>query len=221
MGKRLKRFWDRPLLNKLHDLSNFYYIVKGIVFYRLIFKNFGRGSYIRKPLLILNPHFMSIGKNVSIRDGARLEVVRSGSGRSPQLVIDDDTNIEQNVHIACHCSVHIGSRVSITGNCSIVDVTHPFADVSSADKIGSRIQDEDSFVEIGEGSFIGMGTVILPNVRLGKHAVIGANSVVSRDIPDYSVAAGAPAVVLKQYDFEKETWVRVSFHKTPSSSVDT
>lgn len=210
IGRKLKRFWRKPLLNKLYDLSTLYYTLKGVVFYRWVFEKFGAGSYIRKPVLILYSNFMSIGKNVGIRDGVRLEVIPSSSRCSPRLVIEDDTNIEQNVHIVCHSYVHIGSKVSITGNCSIVDVTHPFTDVSSPVKIGSRIEDEDSFVEIGEGAFIGMGSVILPNVRIGKHAVIGANSVVNRDVPDYSVAAGAPAIVLKQYDFKKEAWVRVS-----------
>jgi acetyltransferase-like isoleucine patch superfamily enzyme len=210
MRERFERFWRAPLLNKLHSLSTSYYKLKGVVFYRLVFKKFGKSSYIRKPLLILNPGFICLGDRVSIRDGVRLEVVRSSERRIPELVIENDTNIEQNVHIICHSRVRIGSNVSITGNCSIVDVTHPFSDVQDSRKIGERIQDEDSFVEIGDGSFIGFGSVILPNVRIGTHAVIGANSVVTRDVPDYSVAGGVPAVVLKRYDFAKEAWVKSS-----------
>ena len=59
------------------------------------------------------------------------------------------------------------------------------------------VADDEGFVEIGAGSFLGIGCVVLPNVRIGKGCVIGANSVVTRSIPDYSVAAGAPAVVLR------------------------
>jgi acetyltransferase-like isoleucine patch superfamily enzyme len=94
--------------------------------------------------------------------------------------------------------VHIGSNVSITGNCSIVDVTHPFADARDPRKIGARIQEDDAIVEIGDGTFIGYGAVILPNVRIGTNAVIGANAVVMHDVPDYTVAAGAPAVVISR-----------------------
>jgi len=209
-------FWNAFLL-KLYHLGNLYYKIKGIVFYRLVFKEFGSGSYIRKPLLIVNPGFVSIGKRVSIRDGIRLEVVRSSSRRTPHLTIGDDTNVEQNVHLVCHSNVRIGNNVSITGNCSIVDVTHPFADVHDPRKIGLRLKDDDSFVEIGDGSFIGFGSVILPNVRIGRFTVIGANSVVVHDIPDYSVAAGAPAVVLKRYDFTQNVWVRV--HSKATSPV--
>ena len=214
MLEKLNWFWRAPFLNQLHSLSTVYFKVKGIVFYRLVFKRFGRGSCIRKPLLILNSGFISIGERVSIRDGVRLEVVRSSDHRTPHLVIENDTNIEQNVHIVCHSRVRIGSNVSITGNCSIVDVTHPFSDVHDLRKIGARIGDEDSFVEIGDGSFIGFGSVILPNVRIGTHAVVGANSVVTHDVPDYSVAAGVPAVVRKRYDFVRQVWVSV-----PSSSA--
>jgi acetyltransferase-like isoleucine patch superfamily enzyme len=165
-------------------------------------------------MLILNPGFISIGDRVSIRNGVRLEVVRSSDRRIPQLTIGHDTNIEQNVHIVCHSRVRIGNNVSITGNCSIVDVTHPFSNVHCHTKIGDRIQDEDSFLEIGDGSFIGFGSVVLPNVRIGTHVVIGANSVVTHDIPDYSVAAGGPAVVLKRYDLTREVWVKVTSEAT-------
>lgn len=62
---------------------------------------------------------------------------------------------------------------------------------------------------IDDGTWLGTNVVIVGNVHVGKHCVIGANSVVTKDIPDYSVAAGIPAKVIKRYDFEKEEWVRV------------
>jgi acetyltransferase-like isoleucine patch superfamily enzyme len=208
MFKKIRRFCREPWLNKLHTIAIAYSKMKGIVVYRLLFKKFGRGSYIKNPLLILNASFVSIGDRVSILDGVRLEVLISNKQRIPSLIIGSNTNIEQNVHIVCHSRVQIGCNVSITGNCSIVDVTHPFSDVRDPTKIGARILDEQSFVEIGDGSFIGFGTVILPNVRIGANVVIGANSVVSHHIPDFSVAAGAPAIVLRRYDFVSNTWVK-------------
>ena len=68
---------------------------------------------------------------------------------------------------------------------------------------------EGGKVVIGEGTWLGTNVVVVGNVRVGKHCVIGANSVVTKDIPDYSVAAGIPCRVIKRYDFEKEEWVRV------------
>ena len=53
------------------------------------------------------------------------------------------------------------------------------------------------------GAWVGAGATILPGVTVGKYAIIGANSVVNKDIPDYAVAVGSPAKVIKYLDKEK------------------
>ena len=62
-------------------------------------------------------------------------------------------------------------------------------------------------VVIGDGSWLGYGTVVLPGARIGRHVTVGANSVVTGDLPDYCVAAGAPATVIRRY-VDGEGWVR-------------
>ncbi len=187
-----------PLYDKLNLIRMMYLRIKGVVLYRHIFGAFGDKSWIASPELIANPRYMRIGDSVSIRKGVRLECIEDMYGRTPTLRIGSNVNIEQDVHIVCHNRITIGNNVSITGRCAIVDVTHPYRG-EDTEKIGSRIADEDSFVEICDGAFLGIGTIILPNVRIGKGAVIGANSVVNRDVPDYAVAAGAPARVTRIY----------------------
>lgn len=212
--RKLVRFCRMPLFTKLHALSTQYYKLKGVIVYRIAFKQFGKGSYIRRPLLILNPSFISIGKRVGIRDGIRLEVIDRG-GMIPSLMIGDNANIEQNVHIVCQSRISIGRDVSITSNCSIVDVEHRYHDVNAPQKIGARLHHDGSFVEIGDGSFLGIGVVVLPNVKIGRYCIVGANSVVSRDIPDFSVAAGVPAKVLKRYNAGRRAWEDVSTESVP------
>jgi acetyltransferase-like isoleucine patch superfamily enzyme len=194
------------LFNLANKVSHVFYRLKGVLVYRAAFGHFGSKSVVRRPLLIHNPQFMHVGDRVIIRDGVRLEAVQDRPDRVPMLKIGDDTNIEQNVHIVCHSRVEIGREVSITGHCCIVDVTHPYSDMSDPRKIGARIKDEDSFVAIGDESFLGFGTVVLPNVRIGRRCVIGALSVVVADVPDYSVAAGSPARIIKQYDPATHLW---------------
>ena len=63
-------------------------------------------------------------------------------------------------------------------------------------------------VHIGEGSWLGENVCVC-GASIGKHCVIGANSVVINDIPDYCVAAGSPAKIVKKYDFDKKQWVRI------------
>lgn len=205
---KFKNFLHEPLINKLNRLEYAYYLLLTQSVYRRSFKLIGKGTVIRKPLYINNPQFIEIGDNVIIRDGVRLEVVHYNKNRIPLLTIGNNTNIEQNVHIICHSRVSIGANVSITGNCSIVDVTHPYEDVENPTKIGARILDEDSHIEIGDGSFVGFGSSILPNIKIGKHVMIGTHSVVMNDIPDYSVAVGSPAKITKRYNPTTRQWVR-------------
>jgi acetyltransferase-like isoleucine patch superfamily enzyme len=205
-NNRIQKLLDAPFSNKVLLLRGLYWRLKTRVYYRFIFKSIGRKSVICRPMLICNADCIEIGDRVSIRDGVRLQAVRDPYGRTPSLTIGSNTNIEQDVHIVCHNRIIIGKDVSITGRCAIVDVTHPYQDIS-AGKIGDLIADDDSFVEIGDGAFLGYGAVILPNVRVGKRAVIGANSVVTRDVPDFSVAAGHPAKVIRVYSQKSRQWV--------------
>lgn len=62
---------------------------------------------------------------------------------------------------------------------------------------------------IGDDSWIGTNVVIVGNVKIGKHVVIGANAVVTKDIEEYSVAVGNPAKIIKKYSFESNTWEKV------------
>lgn len=62
---------------------------------------------------------------------------------------------------------------------------------------------------IGDGSWLGKNVVVIGNVSIGKNCVIAANSVVTKDVPDYSIAAGIPARVIKRYDFDRKEWVKL------------
>ena len=206
---KIGRFARLPFTNKLNRLHRDWRRVLGLLYHRHIFGSFGSGSILYRPVFMSYPEHIYIGNRVSIRPGARLETVVLDPAHPPRLTIGNQVNIEQNVHLVCSSRITIGDRVSITGNCSIVDTVHPFEDVDNPIKIGYRIDPTPTPVEIGEGSFIGMGTMILPNVRIGKNCVIGANSTVTRSIPDYSVASGSPARVIRRYDWARKEWIKV------------
>jgi len=211
---KLETFSERPFHDKLNALHGALCDLKGVFYYRRVFGSFGSGSRLYKPMLLSNPRFMHIGRNVSIRPGVRLEAVMIDPRNPPELRIGDNVNIEQDVHIVFLGKVKIADNVSITARCSLLGGTHPFLDVRNPIKIGSRLSGAKSFIEIGEGSFFGIGTVIAMNVRIGRHVVIGSNSVVKRSIPDYSVADGNPAEVIMRYDAEQDTWTNVEKTKS-------
>ena len=64
-------------------------------------------------------------------------------------------------------------------------------------------------VKVGDYTHLGTNSTIMAGVTIGERCQIGAGSVVTKDIPPYSVAVGNPARVVKRYDFEKKEWVRV------------
>ncbi|HEX5235541.1 MAG TPA: acyltransferase [Silvibacterium sp.] len=205
---RARRFFQMPLYEKINQLRDAYFLAKTHFFYRYVFGSMGSHCLIRKPVSLYNTRYIHLGNRVLIRNGVRLNAIVDKPSRVPDLRIGDNVTIEQNVHIICHSRVRIGNNVSIAGHCAIVDTTHPYEDVGDPRPIGARILDEDSYVEIGDNCFLGFGAIVMPNVCIGKHSVVGANSCVTNDVPDFSVVAGSPAVVIRMYDPAKEIWVR-------------
>ncbi len=122
------------------------------------------------------------------------------------IEIGDQVSIEQNLHLTCANRITIGANTAIAANVTITDIHHPYSDVN----LPIERQDiEVGEVVIGEDCKIYNNVVILPGVHIGKHVTIGANSLVSHDIPDYTVAVGNPASVVKQYDFEINKWIKI------------
>ena len=181
------------------------------LYYKNIFASFGSKSVLIRPILIIGASRIWVGNNTLIRNMARLEVIsRPEMGWLPTLKIGNQVNIEQGVHIVCQCEVTIEDDVSITPYCAIVDTYHPHDHPDQLPKIGDRLPRERTFVRIGAGTFIGIRSVILPNVSIGKGCVIGAGSVVTCDIDDYSVAVGVPARVISKFDITTKAWRRVA-----------
>lgn len=91
----------------------------------------------------------------------------------------------------------MGQKVLLSPNVYITDCDHEYRNLK-APVIDQGIVQKGQTVSIGDGSYIGINAVIVGNVKIGKHCVIGANSVVTKDVPDYCVAVGSPAKVIKK-----------------------
>lgn len=176
--------------------------------HKLSFKEFHYSCTIKSPI-ILTPQFISLGRNVFIGHHARIEGIKQYNSCefNPRIFLADNVSIQQNLHLTCANLVEIGINTAIAANVTITDIHHPYDDINTA------IEQQDIIVKeviIGADSKIYNNAVILPGVHIGKHVTIGANSVVTHDIPGYTVAAGIPAKVIKKYDFEKQTWVNTN-----------
>lgn len=152
-----------------------------------------------KPTTIFNEQFIEIGVDTLIGPDVSLSagmVPGQECITYPVVSIGDRCLIGRGSGIVGHFSIEIGNDVWTGHHVYITDQNHGYEDLTKP--ISQQSQPERA-VKIGDGSWLGYGTVVLPGVTIGKHVVIGANSVVTRDIPDYSVAVGSPAKVIKQY----------------------
>jgi acetyltransferase-like isoleucine patch superfamily enzyme len=196
-----------PWHDRLNALHGMCVQLKTSLYYSLVFGHIGRQCKIYKPLLLSNPRFVFIGNNTLIRAGARIETIVLNESDPPSLKIGNNVNIEQNAHLICGKGIIIEDNVSVAPNCAVLDTKHPFKDVTDQTKLGDRIEPGSRPIIIGENSLIGFGSIILPNVRIGRNCIIGANSTVRHDVPDFCVAAGNPASIVLRYDFETQAWV--------------
>lgn len=154
---------------------------------------------------MITPRYISIDKNVYIEKNCRIEAVCSYNNVSfhPSIVFEEGASAQQNLHLTCASQITIGKNTAIASNVSITDIHHPYDDINTPIEKQNIVTKP---VHIGPDCKIYNNAVILPGVHIGKHCTIGANSVVTRDIPDYCVAVGAPARVIKQYNFESKQW---------------
>lgn len=126
----------------------------------------------------------------------------NGTPLCPNLVGGGTVRIGQGSEIGERCrisianSLNMGKKVLLSPNVYITDCDHEYRNLE-VPVIDQGIVQKGQAVSIGDGSYIGINTVIVGNVKIGKHCVIGANSVVTKDVPDYCVAVGSPARVIK------------------------
>jgi acetyltransferase-like isoleucine patch superfamily enzyme len=155
------------------------------------FASFGTASVIALPLdALTEPDRIEIGSGVRIRAHARLEAVRTVAGAEPGRVrIGDDVQIEGYFSVSAAASVTIGDGVLIGSNVAIRDHDHGIAPGSQR----ARQPLVAAPVEIGDFVWLSQNVVVLKGVTIGRDAVVGANAVVTRSVPEGAIVAGVPA----------------------------
>jgi len=191
-----------------YNIKNIKYLWRLIwwLYNKISYNKLGFNSYIHSPLKI-TPHTIVCGKNVHIFKNCRIEGVKQYNKFQfkPLIIFNDNVSIEQNLHLTCSNSIIIGKNTAIAANVTITDIIHPYENIH----IPIEKQDiEVTEVLIGSDCKIYNNVIILPSCHIGNHVVIGANSVVTQNIPDYSLVVGSPAIIKKRYNFKKNQWER-------------
>jgi acetyltransferase-like isoleucine patch superfamily enzyme len=174
---------------------------------------------VKSPLRVVNAGHISIGSDVSLGPGCLLTAIRRYPGRvfsdmptdiqpqefNPSIVIGDRVSATGYLTVSAAESVTIADDVILASYIFISDNSHgrsrvdiPYKDQPLTDILP---------VLIGKGCWISEHVVVMPGVSIGEYSIIGANSVVTSDIPSRSIAVGAPARVVKVWSDSESDWI--------------
>jgi acetyltransferase-like isoleucine patch superfamily enzyme len=134
-----------------------------------------------------------LGDRVHLQDHICMQTGFGGS-----ISIGNDTAIQRECQIEAYVApIRIGTGVAIAPRCAFYSFDHGTA---PGIPIGDQPLQSKGGITIGDDAWLGYGVIVLSGVRIGKGAVVGAGSVVTRDVPDGAVAVGVPARIVKTRD---------------------
>ncbi|NET62716.1 MAG: acyltransferase [Symploca sp. SIO2E6] len=182
-------------------------------FYRHLFKRVGGEVIFGKGIVLRHPGKITLGEQVAIDDYGLLDASGAGEagitlgdkvivsrncvvqGKTGPVVIGNKTDIGCNTIISSGGGIAIGSHVLIAGNCYIGGGRY------ITDRLDLPMMEQGVYsqgpVVIEDDVWLGAGAIVLDGVRIGKGSIIGAGAVVIKDLPDYAVAVGVPAKVIR------------------------
>jgi len=178
--------------------------------YTIIF--FNNSRIIRRPISIRGKRNINFGKKLTTGIGCRIEAF---SFEKNEKIIDFGENVQINdyVHITSMGKVSIGNNVLLASKIYISDCSHGYYEGGYKDSSPEQIPIDRSYnvshVIIEDNVWIGEFVSVLPGVKIGKGSIIGANSVVTKDIPSNVIAVGAPAKPIKKYNFKINKWEKI------------
>jgi len=187
-------------------------------FYRNLFKSIGTGVILGKGIVLRHPGQIFIGHRVAIDDYGLLDASGAGEegvylgddvivsrncvirGKTGSVRIEDKTDIGCNTILSSTTGIFIGRSVLIGGNCYIGGGRY------LSDRLDIPMMEQGVYsqgpVVIADDVWLGAGVIVLDGVSIGKGCIVGAGAVVTKDLPDYAVAVGVPARIIRN---RKET----------------
>lgn len=182
-------------------------------FYPLLLRECGRGVVFGRHIILRHPHRIRIGNRVVIGDFCTLDakgdtgeglIIRDGAFIGTGTIISmggGTIEIDEGANIGSYCRIgtlgrsRIGKKALLAAYCYVVGGGHdasrtdiPILDQPNITKGGS---------EVGDGCWLGARVTVMDGVKVGAHSIVGAHAVVTEDLPEYCVAVGIPAKVIR------------------------
>ena len=170
--------------------------------------SFGNKSVMDLPCIHDNHRSnVYIGDNTTILKNSRIQLYTSKDGKVGRIKIGNNCFFSYNMSLLAFDDIVIADGVLFASNVLVTSENHGIDPESNLYYMDQELS--GGAVHIGEGSWIGEKAIILPGVSIGKKCVVGAGSIVTKTIPDFSIAVGNPAHVIKRYNFDLHQWEKV------------
>lgn len=165
------------------------------------FKSVGKNANVLCSARFVGEKYISLGNGFSAGANLKLQAwdkyQLESLNNSPLIIIGDNVSMMGNCHISCANKIVINDGALLGDNVFITDNFHGMSPEDySIPPIERKLLIKNPVI-IGENVWIGRNVCIMPGVNIGNGAIIGANTVVTKDIPDHCIAVGAPARIIK------------------------
>jgi serine acetyltransferase len=188
-------------------LRNHLYALWFKAFFSHFFRRYGRGTKLVFPAGVEGIGNIALGDGVYVAPRTLLAAVPHTGAGECSLEIGDGCSIGYANHIYATRKITIGREVLTANNVYISDNMHVYTDPTRP-VLRQPVRQLEPVV-IGDGAWLGQNACII-GASVGRHSVVGANAVVTSDIPDFCVAAGSPAVIIRRLDPESGAWRRTT-----------
>lgn len=170
-------------------------------------KSFGKNSSFYYPVTLIGEKYISIGNNSSIGKRSILSAwdKQGNEHYNPLIIIGNNVSIGEDCHITAINKIIIGNNVLFGKKVTVSDNSHGnvFHDDLHIPPLKRTVTSKGPVI-LKDNVWIGDKVTILQNVSIGEGSIIGANAVVTKSFPPYSVIAGNPAKVIKTLDFNQQ-----------------
>lgn len=169
-------------------------------------KHVGKHVFVRKNLMVGSPSGITIGDDVWIGRDCRLECYED-KGKLGEIRLGNTSKLGHYCTILCGADITIGDFTRLSSFVTIMSESHG----TNPEKGIYHLQDlVCKEVTIGQYCWLGEKVIVMPGVSIGDWSIVGAGSLVTKDIPPYSIAVGNPARVIKKYNFESHCWEKAN-----------
>ena len=169
---------------------------------------FPKASLIRRPFYLRGGARVDMGSGFRTGYRCRIETFGGTDDLATKLYIGKNCHIGDDVHIAAAEQVKIGDNCLFASHIFVSDCSHGDTTHSAPVQHPELRPLISKPTTIGDNVWVGENVSILMGATIGTGCIVGANSVVNKEFPDYCIIAGTPARIIKRYDFSSLEWVR-------------